>query len=107
MMFVVRLQGPSGEPDFTNPFKAFLQEAAAISHAKESVKTDAELAFLFEVSGTDDPRRAIAAVKSGQAIFLRPYSATWREADIQRAEEAARKRAWDEGPEAMLQHLGL
>jgi hypothetical protein len=84
-----------------------LNRAAAISYAKDEVKMDAEQAFLFHVPGIDDPGRAVAAVKLGQAVFLSPYSATSSDADIQRVEEAAWKRAWDEGPEAILKCLGL
>ena len=71
MMYVVRIDLPDGrEPNF----KAFerLPDARKRLTAASSRVLDGDAlgAFLFEVAGESDPRKAITAIKEGVAVLL-------------------------------------
>jgi hypothetical protein len=58
------------KPMGTTPYKAFSRRDAAVSFGCALVEEDADIAAIYEVSGVEDARKAVAALKMGEATFI-------------------------------------
>jgi hypothetical protein len=101
--YVVHLVGC----DDPHPFKHFSVRADAVAHGQNAVQLGrAERADIFAVADTNAPA-AVAAVKKGNATFVKSCVRHATESEI----EAASQREWEEarkgGPQALLKFLGL
>ncbi len=67
-MYIVYLEAPDGEIE--HPFKAFDSRAKANAFAQSQVADNADAAEIYEVSGVDDVRKAIAAVKMSEGTLI-------------------------------------
>jgi hypothetical protein len=82
-MFVVYIEPSKGEPPFANPFKAFGTRLAADTHASEQVSQEAEKAFVLDVPGVDDARKAIAAIQMGEGTIVKAVGKKLSEQEMQ------------------------
>jgi hypothetical protein len=69
-MFVVHSESFKGERPLKHPFKGFTAWQDAICFAQAQVDEDAEKAIIYEVTGVDDARKAVAAVEMGECVFI-------------------------------------
>lgn len=80
------------------PFKAFSGLEDAELFASQQVQEEAEIAEVYEAAGVDDPRKAIDALKLGEATFLfarvrKPTSKEILQAELAESQDPVAKEA--------------
>jgi len=106
--FVVWMQARQGQ---FGP-KVFERRRDASYHATRRVADDAEMAEIYQISLPNMPpeamtRAAIAALEMGEGKLIKARGSRVSEVENERARARDWERAQKEGPDAILEFLGL